>query len=64
MISAGLNVLVAILSRHSKMQSVGPWKVGDVLKSIDCCYSLGPRDLGYLGNLEMPRHVNRCSISR
>jgi hypothetical protein len=39
MISAGLNVLVAILSRHSKMQSVGPWKVGDVLKSIDCCYS-------------------------
>jgi hypothetical protein len=30
MISAGLNVLVAILSRNSKIQRVGSWKVGDV----------------------------------
>jgi hypothetical protein len=30
MISAGLNVLVAILSRHSKTQRVGSSKVGDI----------------------------------
>jgi hypothetical protein len=30
MISAGLNVLVVILSRDSKVQRVGSWKVGDV----------------------------------
>jgi hypothetical protein len=34
MISAGLNVLVAILSRHSNIQRAGSWKVGDIQNQL------------------------------